>query len=124
MTTSAPIEWIDAPAPETTRVEIAERHRLFIDGSWVASRGRKPFETVNPATEAVLSRCDTANATDVDAAVQAARRAFRKWSRTSPGERAKYLYRIARRIQERARELAILETMKGGICDESENGSS
>ena len=108
------IDWTDAPAPETTKVSIEERHRLFIDGRWVASRGRKSFETVNPSTEVVLSRCDQANAADVDAAVAAARKAFRGWSRTKPLERAKYLYRIARRIQERARELAILETMDGG----------
>ena len=108
------IDWTDAPAPETTKVSIEERHRLFIDGRWVASRGRKSFETVNPSTEVVLSRCDQGNAADVDAAVAAARKAFRGWSRTKPLERAKYLYRIARRIQERARELAILETMDGG----------
>ena len=114
MKTPAPIEWIDAPAPETTPVRIADRHRLFIDGKWVSSRGRRPFNTVNPATEDVLSRCDTATASDVDAAVAAARRAFQKWSRTSPVERSKYLFRIARRIQERARELAIIETMDGG----------
>lgn len=114
MNTPSTIDWIDAPAPETTPVVIADRHRLFIDGKWVSSRGRKPFNTVNPATEEVLSRCDTATAADVDAAVAAARRAFKKWSRTSPVERSKYLFRIARRIQERARELAILETMDGG----------
>ncbi|MFM1831723.1 MAG: hypothetical protein RLZZ461_39 [Planctomycetota bacterium] len=113
--TAAPvIEWTDAPAPETVRVEIADRYRLFIDGKWTAGKGRKSFETVNPATEAVLTRCDEAGAADVDAAVAAARKAFPKWARTKPTERAKYLYRIARRIQERARELAILETMDGG----------
>ena len=113
-TASTAIDWTDAPAPETTRVEIADRYRLFIDGKWVASRGRKTFETVNPATEAVLTRCDEANPADVDAAVAAARKAFPKWARLKPAERAKYLYRIARRIQERARELSILETMDGG----------
>lgn len=113
-TTTSEIDWTDAPAPETTRVEIADRHRLFIDGSWTSSRGRKTFETINPATEQVLSRCDVANAKDIDAAVAAARKAFRSWSRTRPVERAKHLYRIARRIQERSRELAIIETMDGG----------
>ena len=107
-------EWEYAPAPERVDPGIADRHRLFIGGRFVASRGRKTFETINPATEAVLSRCDEANAADVDAAVESARAAFRKWSRTKPQERAKYLYRIARRIQERARELAVLETMDGG----------
>ena len=115
MTTTPPeIDWTDAPAPETTPVEIADRHRLFIDGAWTASRGRKTFETVDPANESVLSRCDVANAKDIDAAVAAARKAFRSWSRTKPVERAKHLYRIARRIQERSRELAIIETMDGG----------
>ncbi len=113
-TTAPVIEWTDAPAPETVRVDIADRYRLFIDGKWTSSKGRKSFETVNPATEAVLTRCDEAGAADVDAAVAAARKAFPKWARTKPTERAKYLYRIARRIQERARELAILETMDGG----------
>ena len=114
MTTTPAIDWTDAPAPETTPVAIAERHRLYIDGAWTASRGRKTFETVNPATEAILSRCDVANAKDVDLAVAAARKAFPGWARTKPVERAKHLYRIARRIQERARELAIIETMDGG----------
>ncbi len=113
-TTTNDIDWNDAPAPETTRVEIADRHRLFIDGKWVSSRGRKRFDTVNPADETVLSRCEVANAADVDAAVASARKAFRGWSRTRPVERAKHLFRIARRIQERARELAIIETMDGG----------
>ena len=115
MTTTTPeIDWTDAPAPETTRVEIADRYRLFIDGGWTPSQGRKTFETINPATEEVLSRCDVANARDIDAAVAAARKAFRSWSRLKPVERGKHLYRIARRIQERARELAIIEPMDGG----------
>ena len=113
-TTTTEIDWTDAPAPETTRVEIADRHRLFINGAWTPSQGRKTFETINPANEEVLSRCDVANAKDIDAAVAAARKAFRSWSRTKPVERGKHLYRIARRIQERARELAIIETMDGG----------
>ena len=112
-TTSTP-EWEYAPAPERVDPGIEDRHRLFIGGRFIASRGRKTFETINPATEDVLSCCDEANAADVDAAVESARTAFRKWSRTKPKERAKYLYRIARRIQERARELAVLETMDGG----------
>jgi aldehyde dehydrogenase (NAD+) len=107
-------EWEYAPAPERFDPGIKDRYRLFIGGRFVASQGRKTFETINPATEAVLSRCDEANSADVDAAVAAARAAFRKWSRTKPKERAKYLYRIARRIQERARELAVLETVDGG----------
>ena len=65
-------DWTYAPAPERVDPVIAERHRLFIDGRFIASRGRRTFQTVNPATEAVLSECDEANAADVDAAVTAA----------------------------------------------------
>ena len=111
---TTPPELDYAPAPERVDPGIEDRYRLFIGGRFIASRGRKTFETINPATEDVLSCCDEANAADVDAAVESARVAFRKWSRTKPNERAKYLYRIARRIQERARELAVLETMDGG----------
>ena len=107
-------EWEYAPAPERVDPGIADQYRLFIGGRFVAGRSRKTFDTINPATEAVLSRCVEASAADVDAAVASARAAFRGWSRTKPQERAKYLYRIARRIQERARELAVLETMDGG----------
>ena len=108
------IEWDYAPAPETTPVEIAPRHHHFIDGEFTPSRGRKTFETSNPSTEEVLSVLDEGNQADVDRAVTAARAAFKSWRRLSPLERSKYLFRIARRIQERARELAILETMDGG----------
>ena len=116
MAQTAPNEtgWTYAPAPETTPVEVKERYGLFIDGGFRAAGSRKRFDTINPATEKVLSSISEAGAADVDRAVEAARGAFRRWSRTSPLVRAKYLYRIARRIQERARELAILETMDGG----------
>ena len=116
MAQTAPNEtgWTYAPAPETTPVEVKERYGLFIDGGFRAAGSRKRFDTTNPATEKVLSSISEAGAADVDRAVEAARGAFRRWSRTSPLVRAKYLYRIARRIQERARELAILETMDGG----------
>ena len=111
---SSTIEWEYAPAPETTEVEIKPRYGVFIGGKFIASSGRRRFETINPADETALSSITESNAGDVDAAVESARKAFRKWSRTKPIERAKYLYRIARRIQERARELAILETIDGG----------
>ena len=108
------VDWEYAPAPETTEVEIKPRYGLFVNGSFINSTGRRRFETINPADESTLSSITASNAGDVDAAVASARKAFRKWSRTRPIERAKYLYRIARRIQERARELAILETIDGG----------
>ena len=107
-------DWDYAPAPETIPVDIADQHHHFIGGTFVPSRGRKKFETINPATEQVLSVLDEGNQADVDRAVEAARTAFKSWRRLRPVERSKYLFRIARRIQERARELAILETMDGG----------
>ena len=103
-----------APAPETAPVEILPRHGHFIDGAFVEPADGKYFETINPATEQVLSEVALGTEPDVDRAVQAARRALSAWRSLSGGERGKYLYRIARRMQERARELAVLESMDGG----------
>lgn len=108
------MSWDYAPAPETTPIAIKERYGLFIDGKFAAPKSRRRFDTINPSNEEVVSSLAEAGDADVDLAVAAARKAFRKWSRTKPLVRAKYLYRIARRIQERARELAILETIDGG----------
>ena len=107
-------EWDYSPAPERTPVEIEESHGLFINGTMRAPKSRKRFDTINPATEQVLSSIAEAGAKDVDDAVQAAKAAQGPWARLKPSERAKYLYRIARRMQERSRELAVLETMDGG----------
>jgi aldehyde dehydrogenase (NAD+) len=107
--------WEYAPAPEARDiVSIEPSYGLFIGGEFVASRDGEPFKTVNPATEEVLAEVVAAGPRDVDAAVASARRAQRSWSRRSGAERAKYLYRIARTIQERARELAVLETIDNG----------
>ena len=106
--------WAYAPAPERAPVSIASRHHLFINGAFVQSTSRKAFKTINPATERGLSVLDEAGKQDVNTAVKAARGALKQWSETNPLERGKYLYRIARRIQERSRELAVLETMDGG----------
>ncbi len=107
--------WELAPAPETTPVQIAKRHELFIGGKFVAARKGRTFDSINPATEEKLSEIASADAADVDAAVQAARRAYDKvWGKMPGRERGKYLFRIARLIQERARELAVIETMDGG----------
>ena len=106
--------WEYSPAPETVKVSVPERTRLWIGGRWVDPHSKRWFASVNPATETTLSQVAEADAHDVDAAVQAAHKAFKPWSRLRASERAKYLYRIARRIQERARELAVLETMDGG----------
>jgi aldehyde dehydrogenase (NAD+) len=105
-----------APAPESRSiVEIAPSYGLFIDGSFVpASSSGGVFKTVNPASEEVLAEVATAGTEDVDLAVAAARRAFGPWSALPGAERAKYLFRIARIIQERSRELAVLESLDNG----------
>jgi aldehyde dehydrogenase (NAD+) len=104
-----------APAPESRSiVDIKPSYGLFIDGSFVDGHG-KSFKTISPATEEVLAEVAEADEADVDAAVRAARRAYdRVWSRMPGRERAKYLYRIARIIQERSRELAVLESIDNG----------
>lgn len=106
--------WEYSPAPERVPVTIDDTYGLFIDGKFRAPRSRRHFPTINPANETVLAEVADAGAADVEAAVAAAKAAQPKWARLKPTERAKYLYRIARRIQERSRELAILETMDGG----------
>jgi aldehyde dehydrogenase (NAD+) len=105
-----------APAPESRAVvDLAPSYGLFIDGELVEPLSGKRFTTINPATEEVLSEVAEGDAADVDRAVRAARRAYeRTWSRLSGAERGKYLFRIARIIQERARELAVLETLDNG----------
>lgn len=104
------------PAPESRSiVSIDPEYGLFIDGEFTAPSEEHRFTTVNPATEEVLSQITEAQADDVDRAVSAARRAYEKvWGPMSGAERAKYLYRIARIIQERSRELAVLETLDNG----------
>jgi aldehyde dehydrogenase (NAD+) len=108
--------WSYAPAPEATDlVRLEKRYGLFIGGRFVPPRSKKYFPTLNPATEAVLAEVAEGGPADVDAAVRAAEEAHRRrWSRLAPAERGKYIYRIARLIQEKARELAVLETMNGG----------
>ncbi|MYS12031.1 aldehyde dehydrogenase family protein [Streptomyces sp. SID6041] len=104
-----------APAPESRSVvDIAPSYGLFVDGEFVEAADGKVFKTVSPATEEVLSEIAQAGAEDVDRAVKAARKAFEKWSALPGSERAKYLFRIARIIQERSRELAVLETLDNG----------
>ncbi|NRQ34603.1 aldehyde dehydrogenase family protein [Nonomuraea sp. NN258] len=103
-----------APAPESRDiVDLKSSYGLFINGEFVDGSG-KPFKTVNPATEEKLAEVATASSDDVDRAVQAARKAFGAWSGLPGAERAKYLFRIARIIQERARELAVLESLDNG----------
>ncbi len=105
-----------APAPESRSiVKIEKEYGHYIAGKFVASHSKKRFATINPATEEVLSKVAHGDATDIDKAVKAARSAFVKsWSKTKPKERAKYLFRIARILQERAREFAVLEALDNG----------
>ena len=111
-----PVPWDYSPSLESTdHVEIADRYDLFIGGKFVAPHSGKYFETINPATEETLALVAEADAHDVDRAVKEARRAYEKsWRKISPSERAKYIFRIARLIQEQSRALAVLETMNGG----------
>ncbi|MBM7509293.1 acyl-CoA reductase-like NAD-dependent aldehyde dehydrogenase [Nocardioides salarius] len=104
-----------APAPESRSiVDIKGSYGLFVNGEFTDGHGT-PFKTVNPATEEVLAEVAEADASDVDAAVKAARKAYDKVWGPMPGrERAKYLYRIARILQERAREISVLETIDNG----------
>jgi acyl-CoA reductase-like NAD-dependent aldehyde dehydrogenase len=104
-----------APAPESTSIlHLKKSYGLFIDGDWVDGRGQS-FSTISPATEKKIATVSAANATDVDLAVAAARRAYDKvWSRMSGSDRGKYLFRIARLVQERARELAVAESLDNG----------
>jgi aldehyde dehydrogenase (NAD+) len=104
-----------SPAPESTSIlNIKDRYGLFIDGKFQSSRG-KTFATISPSTEKTITTVTEATAADVDKAVKAARVAYDKvWSRMPGAERAKYLFRIARIIQERSRELAVAETLDNG----------
>ena len=104
-----------APAPESTAIlNLKSQYGLFIDGEFVDGSG-EVFDTISPATEEVIARIAQADATDVDRAVAAARRAYdRTWSRMSGSDRGKYLFRIARLVQERSRELAVAESLDNG----------
>src|SRR6201991_478534 len=102
-----------APAPENrSLVDLAPSYGLFIDGEFAEGKGT--FKTINPATEETLAEIALAGPQDIDRAVAAARRAFEPWSALPGSERAKYLFRIARIIQERSRELAVLESLDNG----------
>src|SRR4051812_649490 len=108
--------WEYAPSPEATdHVKVDPKYGLFIGGRWVSPRSGKYFQTISPSTEQVLAEVAEANAQDVDDAVKAAREAYDKyWSKMRGADRAKYIFRIARAIQEKARELAVVESMDGG----------
>lgn len=109
-------KWEYAPAPESSdHVKLNSAYDLFINGEFVKPLSGKYFETINPANEKVLAKVAEAGTEDVDRAVKAARTAYDKyWSKMPAKERGKYIFRIARLIQERARELAVIESMDGG----------
>ena len=108
--------WDYSPSLESTsHITILPRYELFINNEWVKPTSKKYFKTTNPATEEVLSEIAWANDKDVDLAVKAARKAYEDvWSKTTPKERSKYIYRIARLMQEQARELSVIETLDAG----------
>ena len=109
------MDWTYAPAPENAAIaNLQPTYRPFIDGEFVDGGG-EPLKTINPATEEVLAEVGTASPADVERATAAARRAYTKvWGPMSGAERAKYIYRIARIMAERSRELAVLETLDNG----------
>lgn len=109
-------DWKYAPSPESTdHIRLQKQYELFINGKFVKPNSGKYFDTINPATEEKIASIAEANEKDVDLAVKSARTAYDKtWSKMPAKERAKYIFRIARLIQERARELSVIETMDGG----------
>ena len=111
--TRTALAWEYSPAPEATdHVRLRDRYGLFVGGTWREAESYEP--TINPATEEPLAEIAQAAEADVEAAVAAAREALPAWQRLPALERGKYVFRIARLIQERARELAIVESLDGG----------
>ncbi len=108
--------WDLSPAPESKgHISLKAKYDLFINGKWVKPSSGKYFDSINPANEEKLAQVAHANEADVDKAVKAARAAYTNvWSKLSGRERGKYIFRIARLIQERAREFAVIETLDGG----------
>jgi aldehyde dehydrogenase (NAD+) len=109
-------DWNYSPSLESIgHIKLKKKYDLFINGKFVKPKSGKYFDTINPATEEKLAEIAEADQKDVDAAVKAARAAYQNvWSKLSGKERAKYIYRIARLIQERAREFSVIESLDGG----------
>lgn len=109
-------DWTYAPSPESTdHIKLNKQYDLFINGKFVKPNSKKYFATINPATEEKLAEVAEANEKDVDLAVTAAKNAYDKvWKKMPASERGKYIFRIARLIQERAREFAVIESLNGG----------
>ncbi|MBT8101312.1 MAG: aldehyde dehydrogenase family protein, partial [Gammaproteobacteria bacterium] len=108
--------WQYTPAPESTdHVSIRDQNGLFIGGEFVAPESDSYFDTINPATEERLASVAEANEADIDRAVKAARKAYSgAWSKMKAADRGKYIFRIARILQERAREFSVIESLDGG----------
>ena len=108
--------WSYSPAPESAdHVQLKDKYELYINGKWTKPASGKYFDTINPATEKRIASIAEANESDVNNAVKAARNAYDKtWKKMPSSERAKYIYRIARIMQEKARELAVIESLDGG----------
>ena len=109
-------KWDYSPAPESTdHIQLKNKYDLFINGEFVPSSDGKYFDTINPSNEKKIAEVAEAGKADIDKAVASARTAYNKtWSKMHPKERGKYIYRIARLLQERAREFSVIETMDGG----------
>ncbi len=108
-----PRDWTYAPAPESTDiVQLRDRYGLYVGGEWLEAKER--YTTISPRDESPLAEIGQASVADVEAAVAAAREAFKSWAKLPGSQRSKYLFRIARILAERAREFAVLESLNGG----------
>ena len=108
--------WDYSPAPESTdHIQLKDQYDLFIDGEFIPAVDGKYFDTINPSNEKKIAEVAEAGKADIEKAVDSAQKAYEKtWSKMHPKERGKYIYRIARLLQERAREFSVIETMDGG----------
>lgn len=109
-------KWAYAEAPENKdHIQLKDQYDLFINGKFVKPKSKTYFDTINPANGKQIASIAEANNTDIDIAVKAARNGYNKyWSKLSAKDRSKYIFRIARLIQERAREFAVIESIDGG----------
>ena len=109
------VEWNYSESIESSSiVDIKNKYENFIGGDFVSPLSKKYLDTISPSTEEKLAKIPLSNKSDVDKAVQAAQEGFKVWSKTSSNDRAKYLFKLARLIQERSREFAVLESIDGG----------
>ena len=108
--------WDYSPAPESTdHIQLKDQYDLFINGEFIPAVDGKYFDTINPSNEKKIAEVAEAGKADIEKAVASAQKAYDKtWSKMHPKERGKYIYRIARLLQERAREFSVIETMDGG----------